>query len=469
MRLLRLTCLTLLVCGTAAAQPFSVAAAWEQAHALSAAAPTTYLIEEDCEGIGTPAGVTDSGAVNWDFSTTPAQGGECAQFGAAGAEYSTFTLSAIADVWVFFAVRVDTFTAANDMIRLRDASSDIVAFRAHTSTSFRLACGGKTGTFTMAEDTWYYVWIHYVAGSGANGTCTAYISTTETRPGSPSIALTETTATASITAFRSYGLNTTTIHSLDRIRADDVEILGVVEPEVETAFFDGTNDRIYTLGSTLSDSDTCTLAYWMKIDPSEDATYGQVVDFGWNTWSRAVEVMKQSTDKPRIVIRAAPGGTATICVDKYQTTGTITSAAGWVHYLWAIDVTTEANCLLFTNGVNCPIGSATAYTNAGSINLDSGATDHLNLGSQYGSAGSKLAGNLAEFFFSTGYTTNVAAFVSGGAPVSPGYAGARGGVTPQIFLSNTGSGNAWATDSGSMGLTWTVTGALEASTDKPGE
>lgn len=196
----------------------------EQSRVLIQLPPPTYLIEEDCEGTGTPSGWTDSGSVNWDYTTSPAAGSQCAQFGAAGAEYSTYTISAIGDVWVFFAIRVDAFTAGNDMVRLRDGSSDIVAFRAHTSGQFRLACGGQTGTTSMSPGTWYYVWIHYVKGTGSDGTCDAFVSTTTTKPGTATIALSGTTATANITQLRSYGLNTTTIHSLDYIRADDVAI-----------------------------------------------------------------------------------------------------------------------------------------------------------------------------------------------------------------------------------------------------
>lgn len=171
----------------------------------------SYLIEENCEGTGTPAGWTDSGAVNWDYTTSPLQGTQSMQIAPVGATINTtcptFAAQTTLEYYMMFRFNSSLPSAGSVFVRLRD-SLNAVQLRLQMNTGNRLLLydGGAIAASpvtTIAAGTDYHVWMRYVAGTGANGIGTLGFSTTGIRPlsGNNFASFSNSPKTASITNF----------------------------------------------------------------------------------------------------------------------------------------------------------------------------------------------------------------------------------------------------------------------------
>lgn len=188
----------------------------------------TYLVEEDCEGTGTPASWTDSGTtIDWDFTGTVLAGAQSVQLSSQNARILSPTFAAQANLRGYFLYRADTLLAA---------SVTICAFigpgvSAEVRTDGTLRIGGSvnspTTVATMVADTTYHVWVQYIKGTGANAVYSVAFSTTGTKPtsGDNFTSATTGTETTDCTALRLHcesSLTATVI--FDKIRADDADI-----------------------------------------------------------------------------------------------------------------------------------------------------------------------------------------------------------------------------------------------------
>lgn len=148
----------------------------------SAAAATYDLVEENCEGTGTPSGWTDSGSPNWDYTTTVAQGSQAVFVGSGAASYKTFTGNTTVHICTRFRIPSSIPGVTTTYQAIRDSGGSALAtFRVNSSGQFIVFANGSESTATVSSivaDTWYYVWGTFVSG----GTCSVAFSTDGTKP-----------------------------------------------------------------------------------------------------------------------------------------------------------------------------------------------------------------------------------------------------------------------------------------------
>jgi hypothetical protein len=165
---------------------------------------TSYLLQEDFEVnySGPPPGWTVTGdAANYLFYDTsnPIVGVASLATQSTGNAVGTYkNFTATDDVWVFLAWRpvADGFGV---FLRLQDGSgSDILTVWMWGTSAFALQGNGHTEfpSFSLSNGTPYYIWVHQTKGTGANGVTEFYVSTTTTKPGSPTFSWSDGTNTA---------------------------------------------------------------------------------------------------------------------------------------------------------------------------------------------------------------------------------------------------------------------------------
>lgn len=148
---------------------------------------SSYLLEEDFETnySGPPPGW--SGTLSFYVTTSPLRG--VASMAATNTNQSAsvpFTSSS--EVWVFTMLNPTGGNFLGELIELRDGSdANLIFFGIWGAANLRLRGGGKDEfpAFSIDFNTTYYVWIRYVAGSGSNSLAEFYVSTTATKPGTP--------------------------------------------------------------------------------------------------------------------------------------------------------------------------------------------------------------------------------------------------------------------------------------------
>jgi hypothetical protein len=196
---------------------------------------TTYLVEEDCEGTGRPDGWTDTGSPDWDATDIVLAGSQSLKMaGAATPPRTHYDLgTACSEIWVrFLFLTNSTATSVSRLLSLRNQSGDTEVAHVQRDTSGKVIITHGTATAQvvtdMEQDTDYVVWVHYKAGSGANGVMDIAFSTDGTRPtsGDNFASLTNGSATSSIdrVQLRAQTTNTGMYYFFDDITIDDSEI-----------------------------------------------------------------------------------------------------------------------------------------------------------------------------------------------------------------------------------------------------
>jgi len=150
--------------------------------ARAAVSSPAYIVNETCEGTGTPSGWTDANAPNWDYTTTALQGSQSLNLTASSiSSYKTFTDASSLDVYFLF--RTDTLPgSASSMAALRtSADSALCIFRVNATGQVTVFANGADSTAcatTMSINTTYHVWLTW----NASGTCSVAFSTDGVRP-----------------------------------------------------------------------------------------------------------------------------------------------------------------------------------------------------------------------------------------------------------------------------------------------
>ncbi len=152
----------------------------------SAVAGTTFLVNESCEGTGTPAGWTNVGSPNWDYSAVPLADAQSVYMATAGASVrSRIDWADLTEVFVYFLLRFTNGTgpAAGSVALGAVSENGSAASRLAltVSSAERLAFGGSP-TATISVDTTYHVWLRYKQGTGANAEGEIGFSTDGVRP-----------------------------------------------------------------------------------------------------------------------------------------------------------------------------------------------------------------------------------------------------------------------------------------------
>ncbi len=148
-----------------------------------------YLIAENCETSGTPAGWSNSGNVAWDYATTLLEGAEAVRMIKTGGGRTRFDFADQAEATIYFKLRLSGTTSAR-IIGGLGANGGTIKQLFQLNSSFQPSFGSATSSATtsavMLLDTTYDVWLHYRKGTGANGVVDIGFSTDGTRPTSGS-------------------------------------------------------------------------------------------------------------------------------------------------------------------------------------------------------------------------------------------------------------------------------------------
>lgn len=219
-------------------------------NSLASAAPT-YLISEGWEGDNTSVWSIQNtaSAVNLDNTTNILEGSQSlSAYGVDAANYAfnTTLFAATDDIWAFTICKLVAGPTSDDFTRSAFWLVDSANNHLLTCEVYRLAAGqfkwaisggtsGSTRTVaTFPEGFTNAVWVHYIKGSGANGTVEVYfddygdgVATKPTLGGNNTASRTDNDSTTScqriqLGAGLSGGQGTSMIY--DHVRVDDVSI-----------------------------------------------------------------------------------------------------------------------------------------------------------------------------------------------------------------------------------------------------
>lgn len=154
----------------------------------AADAGISYLVNEGFEGVGLPSSWTASGTVDWDDAVIYKEGSESVSIGAGTATgyVITPTYAGATDFYCRFAVYFDVLPSATRIIaQLRNGTDNEAQLYATSGGVFQFKQDAGTAAqpvATFAADTWYYVWLHYTAGTGSDGYVSVAFNTTLSEP-----------------------------------------------------------------------------------------------------------------------------------------------------------------------------------------------------------------------------------------------------------------------------------------------
>lgn len=174
----------------------------------ASAAASYDLVEENCEGAGTPSGWTNSGSPNWDYTTTVLQGSESCLLSAGSTSYDTFTAVGSAHGYAlvrFLTLPVSTVTICG--FRATDDSARGLA-RMNSSGQIAMFANGSDSSFTvdaMSTGVTYHLWWNFTA----SGACEVGFSTDGTKPTSGNKFASKTGGSGTVGRYSIYGTAST--------------------------------------------------------------------------------------------------------------------------------------------------------------------------------------------------------------------------------------------------------------------
>ena len=196
---------------------------------MAAGGGASYLVSENFEGTGLPAGWTEvAGSPEWDITDNALEGSQSVRLACTTSYEGGYTnFTGQADLWVYFMLRATNFTVGDAICSIRDSGgTQIAKFQATSGSNWDLYHGTveSTPTGTYAESETLHIWLHYVKGTGANGVMSAYVSSTTTKPGSPTITMTNGDSTSDAAQVALLAWNPDSDLLFDKLRIDDAEI-----------------------------------------------------------------------------------------------------------------------------------------------------------------------------------------------------------------------------------------------------
>lgn len=198
--------------------------------AASAAAAPTYLVKQGFEGTGYDNSETwtENAAPNEDYTTSPAPlvGSQSWQTAAVGGEaYTSFT--AQDEVWAYAMCNIQTLADNRNIFQIRDSGGTyVLSLKAYADGHLQIlnfATSVNTSAGLISNGTTFHVWLHYIKGTGANSTGELYVSSNDTRPGSPQASTTTAGSTAQAARVAVMGWSDGN-YIWDKVRVDDVSI-----------------------------------------------------------------------------------------------------------------------------------------------------------------------------------------------------------------------------------------------------
>jgi len=155
--------------------------------AMGSKSLNTFIVDEKCEGTGTPAGWTNaSGSPNWDYTAVPLEAAQSLYLASnAAIVRARIDWTDLTEVWIYFLWRFTNGTVpgagAVAFGGLSANGSAATTIPLTLSSASRLAFSASP-TATVTVDTTYHIWLHYIQGTGANATVDIGFSTTGVRP-----------------------------------------------------------------------------------------------------------------------------------------------------------------------------------------------------------------------------------------------------------------------------------------------
>ena len=188
----------------------------------------TYIVDEDCDGVTTPAGFADVGMPEWGDTDAPAPIVSGGSLRNSSGNYSYTTFADNSTLYVFGSYHVASSLSANPyIVEFRKSGTVLSRLRVLSSGALRLY--NDTGTSTdssageITADNTYYYWIKYVKGTGSDSETVLHHAATQTKPGSPLLTITTGAATLDCNQL-SYNPSAAVTTYHDKLRVDDVDI-----------------------------------------------------------------------------------------------------------------------------------------------------------------------------------------------------------------------------------------------------
>lgn len=169
----------------------------------SSSPPPSYLVSQDFETdfSGPPPSwntTGDSTNINWHDTSSPLVGAASAATLSTGMAFTGYIdFTAQDEVWVFFALRVQTSSAFAFAFDLQSSGGTLITTGPWGDTSMVYQGGGNTSFPAVAASSGviFYIWMHYKKGTGSNSVGELWVSTTTTLPVSPTVTFSNGTDT----------------------------------------------------------------------------------------------------------------------------------------------------------------------------------------------------------------------------------------------------------------------------------
>lgn len=187
----------------------------------------TYIVQQDFEGTGydNSESWTESGTVDEDYTSTILDGSQSCQVQAGTTTTRDWSSPALSTAYVYCILQSTTPGANGNLITLQSSDGSAMTSMSYLAAgTFRISQGVQNSTATaVVSGTTYHIWIRYVKGVGNNGVSDLYVSTTSTKPGSPTVSLVTGSGSQDVTKIQ---LRTPSgVNSIfDKLRVDDADI-----------------------------------------------------------------------------------------------------------------------------------------------------------------------------------------------------------------------------------------------------
>lgn len=164
----------------------------------------TELVRQSFEGVGYDNGetwTTYSSDPDPDSTANALDGSESLYLDGTNDRVIT-SFAAQDEVWLYGSFyHASGSSSTRDLITLfKDGTGDIAYAQTTSAGNLEIVCGTVNGgtAAALSTSTRYYIWLHYVAGTGSNAQLHVYLSTTTTKPGTPTDSITNGDATSQV-------------------------------------------------------------------------------------------------------------------------------------------------------------------------------------------------------------------------------------------------------------------------------
>lgn len=232
---------------------------------------------------------------------------------------------------------------------------------------------------------------------------------------------------------------------------------------VDAAAFDGVNDYLQSVTalSTAADSNEMLFSAWYRFN----STAGDGVEQRlFSSTANNISIFKSTGNTINVSLLSSTGG---LVWGNAISTGTLTSTSGWAHLLITVD-TVNSSANLYINGLESLIAASTVL--ARTIDFTWG---DWSVGAAV-DASAKSYVDMAEVYFNVstdggGAAAMLSKFRVNSKPISLGPTGSLPtGADPIMYLHlDDGESAANFANNPGSGSTWTIVGALAASTSSP--